>query len=140
MAKVTPNEFAEKWARRLSGATEDIRRGVEKVSEAPSKKAVQKKEKMIARWTEAVQSGKWENALQKVSLEEWRAKLINKGLARIAQGVTDAQGKVEDFAAQLLPYIDNVKKKIETMPDRTLEDRINRAVAFMREMAKFKKA
>jgi len=36
MAKVTPDEFVEKHARRLKGAVEDMRRGVEKVTSAPT--------------------------------------------------------------------------------------------------------
>jgi len=35
MAKVTEAEFVEKWARRLKGATEDMRRGADRVTEAP---------------------------------------------------------------------------------------------------------
>ena len=138
MAK-SPSEVAEKWARRLSGATEDIRRGVESLTEAPSQKAIQKKEKMKARWQEAIDSGIWEARLSKVTLEEWREKVLSKGLARLPQGVEDARPKFEDFMGQLLPYIDNVRRKIEAMPDRTLEDRINRMTAFVREMAKFRK-
>ena len=39
MAKVTPQEFAEKWARRTQGATQDYIRGIDRVTEAPGVKA-----------------------------------------------------------------------------------------------------
>ena len=139
MAKLNPDQIAEKWARRLSGATEDIRRGIEQVSEAPSKKAIEKKEKLKQEWLKAIDGGKWENALSKVGLDDWKKAVLDKGLARLPQGVDSARPKFEEFMGQLLPYIDNVKAKIDKMPDTTLEDRINRAVAFMREMAKFQK-
>jgi len=138
MAK-DPRQVAEKWSRRLSGATEDIRQGIEQLAESPAQKAVQKKEKLKARWLEAIDGGKWETALSKVSLEEWKTKVLNKGLARLPQGVEDARPKMEDFMSQLIPYVENVKRKVDAMPDRTLEDRINKMVAFVREMAKFRK-
>jgi len=130
--------IAEKWARRLSGATEDIRQGVEQTTVNPAQEAIKKKEKLKKRWLEAIDGGKWEARLSKVSLEEWKAKMLNKGLARIPQGAEDAKPKFEDFMNQLLPYIENVKRKVNAMPDTTLEDRINRMVTFIREMAKFK--
>ena len=139
MARKNPDQIAEKWARRLAGATEDIRQGVEGVSEAPSQKAIQKKDKMIKEWTEAINSGKWERSLSKVGLDDWKQAFLEKGLSRIPSGAEASKPKFEEFMNQLLPYIDNVKSKIERMPDTTLEDRINRAVAFMREMSKFSK-
>ena len=138
MAK-DPRQVTDKWARRLSGATEDIRAGVEAVTEAPSQKAVQKKEKLKARWLEAIDSGKWESNLSKVSLEEWKNKMVSKGIARITQGVEDGRQKMEDFMSQFLPYLDTVRRRVEQMPDRTLEDRINRMVTMIRELSKFKK-
>lgn len=138
MAK-DPAQVAEKWARRLSGATEDIRQGIERVTESPTTKAVQKKDKFKQRLMEAIDTGKWERGLQRVSLDEWKEKILSKGIARLPQGVTDAQPKMQEFMAQLLPYQENVKRRIEQMPDRTLEDRINRMVTWVREMSKFQR-
>ena len=136
MAKVTADEFAEKWSRRLKGATEDIRKGVEKVSEAPSKKAIAKKEKLKARLIEAIDNGVWEKRLGKVTLEDWKNKFINKGLSRISAGVDGATPKMRDFAGVLLPHIENLQKQVEKMPDVTLEDSVRRAETFIRGMAK----
>jgi hypothetical protein len=139
MAKISPAEFAEKWQRRLTAATEDIRRGVERVNEAPTAKAAAKKDKMLARLMEAVQSGKWENGLKKIPLEEWKEKMIDIGINRIPQGASANVGKVQDFANQILPYIDAGLQQIQKMPDITLEDSVNRMVAWIRHMAKFQK-
>ena len=136
MAKVTADEFAEKWARRLKGATEDIRKGVEKVTEAPSKKAIAKKEKLKARLIEAIDKGIWEKQLSKVTLEDWKAKFLNKGLSRISAGVDGATPKMKDFASVLLPHIESLQKQVSSMPDVTLEDSIRRVETFIRGMAK----
>ena len=83
MAKLTPREAQEKHARRLKGATEDIRRGVQKVTEAPGVKAAAKEEKMRANLLAALDSGKWKNRVAAVPLEEWKDKMLNKGVGRI---------------------------------------------------------
>ena len=138
MVKVDEKEFAEKWARRLKGATEDIRRGVEKLDKNPAELAIKKKEKLKARLIEAIDSGRWERALGKVTLEDWKKAMINKGIGRISAGVDEATPKMEEFGRALLSHVEAGQKAIEGMPDLTLEDNINRMVTFIRHMAKFR--
>lgn len=139
MAKVNPNEFAEKWQRRLQSAAPDITRGINRVDTAPTEKAAQKKDKMLTNLTAAVQSGKWESGLRRVSLGDWKKAAIEKGVPRISQGVAAAGGKMTDFANQLLPFQDSLKSQVDSMPDLTLEDNINRMNAWVRGMSKFKR-
>jgi len=139
MAKLTPKEFQEKHARRLKGALEDMRTGVERVTEAPTKKAAEKAEKMLTNLTESVRSGKWAAGLNRVGLDEWKSKMLNKGVNRVATGIDEAAAKVEAFASELLPHIDSGVSKIKKMGDVTLEDNINRMVEFTRHMSKFKR-
>ena len=139
MVKVSADEFAEKWNRRIKGALEDIRKGVEKLDKNPAELAIAKKEKMKARLIEAIDSGKWESGLKKVTLEEWKQKMLRKGISRIPAGADEAVDKVRDFAQQLLPHIEEGLRKIESMPDVTLEDNIRRMEEFIRHMAKFRK-
>jgi len=139
MANLTPEEFQEKHARRLKASIPDIEKGVGRVNVAPTAKAAAKVDKMRKRMLEAIDSGKWERGLKKVSLEEWKDKTLTKGIPRIAAGIDGAAKKVQDFASQLLPHIDKSKAIIDKMPDLTIEDSINRMATFVREMAKFKK-
>jgi uncharacterized protein YeaC (DUF1315 family) len=139
MAKLTPEQFAEKHNRRTKAALDDMRAGVEGVTVAPTEKAAAKQEKMRQRLLEALESGKWANGLKRVSLEEWKQKMIELGLNRVASGLDANKKKVEEFAAQLLPHIEAGQKLIEKMPDVTLEDSINRMTAFIRHMSKFQR-
>lgn len=139
MAKLTPEEFADKHNRNMKNAVEDIRRGVERVTESPMKKAAAKKDKYLAGVQKAVQDGKYERGLNSVPLDEWKDKMINKGINRIAAGVDESRAKVEKFAAQLNSFQDGLKAEVGRLPDATPEDRINKAVAWMRGMQKFKK-
>jgi len=139
MAKLTPREAQEKHARRLKGATEDIRRGVQKVTEAPGVKAAAKEEKMRANLLAALDSGKWKNRVAAVPLEEWKDKMLNKGVGRIAAGVDEAAGDIENFFGELFEHQDGLARSLENMPDLTLEDNINRMTQYVRGMAEFKR-
>lgn len=135
--KLTAEEYADKQAARLKAATEDIRRGVARVTVAPTKLAAEKADKMLANLTKAVQSGKWATRLKAVSLEDWQDAMITKGIGRIPTGIDGARDKVIRFAEQLIPHIETGQRKIESMADLTLEDNVQRMVTFVRHMATF---
>lgn len=139
MPKLTPQEAREKHARRLKGATADIAAGVERVTEAPGKQAAAKQEKMRANLIESIDSGKWASRVASVSVEEWRDQMKTKGIPRIAAGVDGAADKIEDFFGQLFPFQEGLQRKVDDMPDLTLEDNINRMTTFVRGMSGFKR-
>jgi len=137
MSKLTASEFQEKHARRLKASVEDVRKGIDRVTESPTDKAAAKADKMLTNLTASVQSGKWAAGLKRVSLEEWKRKTRDVGVNRIAAGVDAAKDKTIAFAEQLLPHIDRGQEKIKAMPDITLDDSINRMTSFTRHMASF---
>jgi hypothetical protein len=139
MARLSATEFQEKHARRLSAAIEDVRKGIDKVTENPCELAAAKKDKMLANLTASVNDGSWERGLRRVSLEQWKDKAKNVGVGRIASGINAAKDKVIAFAEQLLPHIDAGQAKLSKMADITLEDNIMRCNEFIRHMAGFKR-
>jgi len=139
MARKTATQVAEKWNRRLKGSTQDIEAGIQGVTTAPTQLAAGKLDKMRKNLVEAIDSGKVADGLNRVSLEEWKTKTLRKGVPRIAQGADEAQPKVQAFMGELLPHIETVKAQVDSMPDMSLEDNINRATAFMRGMANFRR-
>jgi hypothetical protein len=136
--KLTPSQAQEKHARRLKGALDDMRVGVQSVSVSPTSKAAAKGDKMIARLTASVQSGKWANRLNAVTLDQWKTSVITKGLPRVAAGIDAAAPKMTAVFDSLFAAENRILSAIEKMPDMTLEDSINRATTWMREMAKVK--
>jgi len=139
MSKLTPAQFQEKHARRLKASVNDIREGIDRVTENPCDKAAAKQDKMLTNLTAAVQDGKWAAGLKRVSLDEWKRKARDVGVNRIAAGIDGAKDKVVAFAEQLLPHIDREQAKLAGMPDVTLDDNINRMNQFIRGMASFKR-
>jgi len=140
MAKLTATEFQEKHARRLKASVEDVRKGIDRVTENPCEKAAAKQDKMVANLTRAVADGKWAAGLKRVTLEEWKRKARDIGVNRIAAGIDGAKDKTIAFAEVLLPHIDRGRDKIKAMPDVTLDDNINRMTSFIRHMSEFKRS
>lgn len=139
MAKLTAIEFQQKHAKRLKAATEDMRQGIDRVTENPCAKAAAKQDKMLANLTRSVTDGKWAAGLKRVPLEEWKRKTRDVGVNRVAAGIDAAAAKVVAFAEELLPHIDRGREKIAAMPDITLDDSINRMTSMCRHMATFKR-
>lgn len=140
VVRVTPQEYAEKWARRTSGATQDYTRGVQRVTEAPGIKAAASVDRLLASLTEAIVSGKWGSRVSGVTLQQWKDAAINKGAGRIAAGVQNATQDMQKFATEVIAHINGVQAEIEAMPNVTLEDRIQRSVVFQRRMHDFQRS
>jgi len=140
MPNKTAAQVAEKWNRRLKGSTQDIEAGINAVTSAPTQAAAAKIDKMRANIVKAIDSGKVQAGLSRVSLQDWKDKTLRKGVPRISQGADEAQGKVQSFMGELLPYIDNVKAQVKSMPDMTIEDSVNRVATFIRGMSNFKRS
>lgn len=136
---ITPQEFSDKWQRRTKAASEDVRRGVEAVTESPTAAAAAKQDKWAAKMAAAETQKKWADNLKAVDLNAWKSAMLNKGLGRIAAGVDGAASDMADFASQLLPAVERARGILKGMPDLTIEDSINRASTFIREMSKFKR-
>jgi hypothetical protein len=139
VAKLTPQQFADKHIKRTSAALDDMRAGVNAVTVSPTLKAAAKADKMRARLIESLDSGKWQDGLKRVTLEQWKDKMINVGVSRVSGGLTANRAKTEAFAADFLPFVESNQQAISTMPDVTLEDSIARMGEWTRRMSKFKR-
>ena len=137
--QLNPQEVAEKHARRTKAAVQDMVRGVQNVTINPAAVAITKKDKLVNNWNTAMQSGKWERGMKRVTLESWQASMVNKGAGRVAAGLDGAMPKTTAFFTELLPFQADLSKKIETLPDLTIEDSINRASTWIRGMSNFRK-
>ena len=138
MARVTPQEYADKWKRRLSQSTEDVRRGIERVNVAPGAAAAANQAAMLQNVQNAITSGRWARRVSGVSLQDWKGAAINKGIARIPGGAQAAEAKMARVATELLPAVDAAASAARAIPKLTIEDSVNRAATFMRQMRAFK--
>jgi len=131
------SEAQAKHARRLKASTEDIKAGVNATTEAPSAGAIAKQDKMRENLIASIDDGTWAARLGKVTLAQWKADMINKGVGRIAKGIDEAAPKTTAFFSALLPVAYAISDEVKGMPDMTLEDSIARATTAITRMADF---
>ncbi|MGH7743508.1 MAG: hypothetical protein ACREQ5_01620 [Candidatus Dormibacteria bacterium] len=135
--RVTPQSGSDKWKNRLSGATQEITDGVNRVTEAPGAKAASKKAKWYAAITQA--QDKWARNVAAVSLDQWKKAFLSIGVQRIAQGAQAKQDKYTRFAQEFYPFLDQNIQKVNAMPDTTIEERFQKALMMMRLNHDFKR-
>jgi len=140
MAQKSPVQVTEKLIRNLQAATESVRSGVQSVTTSPTEQAAEQADLMLLKITEAVNSGKWGDALRKVSLNEWKNAMLDKGLPRISSGIAAAKPKIQAFFEDWLPYEEAISQTVKAMPKGTIEDSIARAAAVIRHNANFKRS
>jgi len=137
--KMTGEEYAAKQAARLKASLEDMRTGVERVEQAPGKAAAANVKKWVAKLSEKAVQDKWAANTGAVTLEQWKADMLGKGIDRVPAGIDAAHDKVVSFGDKLLAYQNSQLATIDAMPDITLEDSIAKSTAWIRTMAKFEK-
>jgi hypothetical protein len=135
MATKDPGATATLWANRLAGATNEIQAGVQRVTEPPGQKAAAQVDVWLARLQAS--RAKWVRNVSAVTLPQWQASMINKGIPRIAGGAQAAIPKMTQFFQQWLPYVEQGASTVRAMPKATLQDGINRAVAMIQYNSQF---
>lgn len=135
---VNAQEFVRKWSANLRGSRKAIEAGVQGVQVSPTEKAAQKVDKYVAGVQKAAETGKYQAGLRAVTLESWKQSMLTKGIQRLDSGVTAAEGKVANFAAQFLPFVETVSQQIQAMPDTTESDRDQRMLENVRRLRQFK--
>jgi len=116
-----------------------MRAGVVRVTEAPGVAAAAQQKKMRQNILAAIDNGKWGRRVASVSLEDWKADMLEKGVGRVAGGLDRAKDKTIEFATKLIAHQNAILAKLDGMPSLTLEDSIARMTTQVREMVKFKR-
>lgn len=124
---------AQRWASNLGAATQAIRDGVNAVTTAPGMAAAKQADVWVQNTTSA--KAKFVRNSQAVTLGEWQAATLDKGLNRIAGGATAAIPKMTAFLTAFIPH---VEAGVRALPPRgNLEANIQRMVAMVRHNAQF---
>ena len=136
MTRVSPQEGMEKWKRNTAAATQDVMRGVDRVTVAPGQKAAAASGKWLGKVTQA--EDKFRANVGAVSLASWQQS-TKDGASRIAAGVNAKAHKMGDFAAAFYAHLDRGAAAINSMPTTTVEDGIAKSAAQIRHNAAFKR-
>jgi hypothetical protein len=138
-ARKTAAQVASKWGQNLGGSTASMTNGVQGVTVAPTQLAANQAQAYVAGVQQAVASGKWQQKLNAVSLQQWRDAYVKKGIPRVQQAATTDQAKVQAAMGPLLDYIYGLRDQINSsQPRGSLAQNIQRATAMMQGMANYK--
>ncbi len=130
------NAAAQKWARNLSNATPDVQAGIQRVSQAPGAAAAAKADK----WYQAVTAakGKWQRNVSRVTLGDWQQAAL-AGVSRIGAGATQKQAKWAAAFEAFRPHLEAGMRKVNAMPDDTLEQRLQKMLEMARHNAAYQR-
>ena len=138
MARKSASDIASKWGKNTKAASDEMRKGIAAVTEAPGQKAAQAADKMRANLNRSLDDGTWQDRVASVTLEEWKDKMIRKGVPRVSAGVDAAAPKVQQFHQQLGDHQERINSTLDGMPNITLEDGISRMIAQVEGMSQFR--
>lgn len=137
MAAKDPTQTAAKWAANMQNATTSITNGVNAVTQAPGEAAAAAVELWASRV--AASKNRWATNVRAVSLQEWKTKMINVGIPRVASGAQANQPKMQAFLSWFLPAQDAVTQQTRAMPKGSIEQSIARAANQIRGTAALKR-
>ena len=135
---MTGADYQEKHARKLKGATADIKAGVEALTEAPGKKAAEAKDVYVAKMTDSATHDRWARNVSKVTLEDWKKDMTEKGIGRISAGLDRSKGKIADFGGKLISFIKSAKPEFDKKRPLTLDEAASKAADWIKKMGEFK--
>lgn len=122
----------------MQGAGPKIQAGVQRVQTAPGQLAAAKANKYLQGVNDNVQ--KWATNTAAVSLESWRADMLNKGVQRVGSGAQAAQGKTAAALAPVFQYMAGVLNQVDAIDDSTPGGRDQRMLTFVQQMRQYRKA
>lgn len=137
---LSPSQIADKWSRNLGAATQAIGQGVDAVTVSPTEKAARQVEAYAAGIQRAIADGKYTAGLRRVSLEDWKRSMKEKGIQRIASGASAAKPKFEAFMGTFMPHLESGMRMLESMPRGSFEQNMARAMAMAEHNRKYRRS
>lgn len=132
--RMTPQQIVDKQIARAQQAVPDYIAGVDSVTESPNAKAAAKVDKYAQGVSRAVQDGTYVQANLAVGLDGWKTPAKQKGGRNYAQGVSDARPKLIKFQQTYDPVRRAIADQVNSMPDDTFEQRLQKADANARAL------
>lgn len=133
--RVSAQDARQYWATGMANAGPKISAGIDRVTTAPGQKAAQKKDKYVAGVTAS--QDLWARRVAAVDLGTWQTR-AKAGVSRIAEGAQSKGDKYENGVGPVFAHMDSVLSRVDSMPDNTLEQRIQKSAEYQRGMAQYK--
>ena len=138
MKNLTPEQVSQKWQARASAAASDYASGIAAVTDNPLAKAAHAADLWQQRVNDPATKAKFQRKLNAFPFDQWKAIAAQFGQSRYSQGVQNKSAKYSAAIGPVLAYERAGLAAIERMPKTTIDDRIQRASAWIRYMSEYK--
>ena len=134
---LSQQEILQKWKMNTGNSTTAYKAGVMAVTENPAAKAAAASEKYRTGVMAALDSGKYQRGLSRVTLQSWQQAAATTGATRLASGVAKGEAKMNAFLTQFVPFQQSVTASVRAMDSSTPEAREQRMLEQVRRTRKF---
>lgn len=121
---------AKNWEAKMQTSSQAYQDGINAVTESPMEKAAAAVNKYVEGVQRSAANGKYASKLRDVSTQDWKKAATAKA-SRLADGARAASDKVNKFWQSFGPFQEQVAERVRSMPNNTIQERIQRAVAQM---------
>lgn len=135
---LTPQQRTEKQIKNAKANLDSFKNGALAVQVAPNKKAADAQDKYLANVQAAVDSGRFKDGNNAVSLSDWQDAMTTKGAQNFGPGLDRAKDKILAFHEQFDPYQQSVANRVNAMPNDTESDRDAKMLANAAALRNFK--
>jgi hypothetical protein len=122
-------QTVDRWAN--SGAAGQTRytEGVQGTQVDVVGRAIQAQPKLLQNFQQAVTSGRWARGLSEVGTGGWKQKTLAKA-ANWSQGMADSRDDYQRAMSTWLPIIQSAAASVQSMPNTSFQDSLNRMTAY----------
>jgi hypothetical protein len=128
-AIVDAQTATDRWIGSAGTAQQRYTDGVQATNVDPTARAVAAQGKLLNNFQAAVTSGKWARALQRVGAGGWKAATVAKA-NNFSTGINASRQKYLDAIGPVLQVEAQLQQQIDSMPNATIQDSINRMAAW----------
>lgn len=119
----------ERWASSSAAGQQRYTEGVQTTQVDVVGRAVQAQSKLLANFQQAVTSGRWARNIQDVGTAGWKQQTLAKA-ANYGVGIAAGRDKYQRSMQQWLPIIQSAAASVQSMPNGSFQDSLNRMTAF----------
>lgn len=137
MARKTADMVVEKFRRRISGAGPDYRYGIENPIRPWVEGYAASSERMKQELSKALAEGRHLKGAREKGQQRWEQKVRAVGVDRFTGAATIAAENYAKVVSDIMSAAEAARSAASKLPNVTLEDRLNRAVAAMRAISEY---
>ena len=129
----TLDQTIQRWQTGAGGAQQAFTDGVNNTTVDVVGRAIANQAGLLQGFNDAVNSGRWAGALQKVGTSGWKSATTAKA-ANYGTGIAAGVPKYTSAMTTWLPRILSAAASAKAMPGATIDQRIARSAAFQRAL------